>query len=278
MDYFTLAGILVTDALSAAAVGIVYAILARITGGPIIGGRLIAACAAAPLAIVIPWGKPFPAVGDAMSLFVTTGALWTWLYAAEDKPGRLNNALVLAAILAMLKPEALFLILAGVIVEGWRRRREIPVPQTFLAAGTIVFFAAVSTMAVHGGGVDALRELWNRIVKGFAWEANNWIFAGTGIRTSFRPAMTFGATFYYPLLVPLAALAYRCRREKWFVSVCGAAVVVFACTAGFVTEPSFRACPPMEATMLVLFSASAVFYMREEFPGFLEARGSAGGR
>jgi hypothetical protein len=266
MDYITPAGIVVTVALSAAAVVILYAILARIIGGPIIGGPIIAACAVAPLLIVIPWAKPFPAVADAMSLFVTAGALWTWLYAVENKPGRLQNALVLAAILAMLKPEALFLILAGLLVEGWRRRREVALPQTLLAAGAIVFFAAVSTMAVHGGSLDSLGELWNRIVKGFAWEANNWVFAGMGIRTSLRPAMTYGATFYYPLLVPFAALAYRCRREEWFTPVCGAAAIVFACTAGFVKEPVFRACPPLEATMLVLFSASAARYIGEEFP------------
>jgi hypothetical protein len=255
MDY----EIILTVLFAAAAVVLAFAVCARI-----LKARLAAVLVILPLAASIPWAKQFPALGDAVSLFAALGVLWLWLDVQSKDAARLRRPLVLLGVLVALRPEILFLALAAVLLEGWRRRRDVAVRRTLLAACGACAVALVSAVAVHFvySPVAALEGIRERLLNGAAWDGTTWTLAGTDVRNSIKPAATFGVTFYLPLLVPFLILSLPRRGDWWFAPLFAWGAVIFVLTMWQVQTPILRACPTLQAALLLPFGTAAIFALR----------------
>jgi len=265
---------IVTAAAAIAGVAALYGASVRI-----LKGRAASALVVLPIIFGIPWGKRFPATDDALSFFAAAAIIRVWLYAREEGAGKLKRALAGATAVILIKPEVLYLAAAAAIIEGWHWRRAVGLRWTVLAPAAVAAAGIVSvvvTRFVYSPGF-AIEGLEERLVLGTAWDGSNWIFSGTNIRNSLKPALTYGTTFYFALLAPFAALAYRYRKEWWFGPVFWWSGVMLALTLWKVREPVFRACPPMAAGLVVAFGVTGVRRLSEEFPALLRHLGCRGG-
>lgn len=253
-------GQIMTVALASGALALVWGACTRILRSFVLPVFVVA-----PLAAGIPWQKDFPAVGHAFTLFASVAILCAWLYAQKGGAKRLRAGFLVALACVVMKPDMLLLVLAGVLVEGWRRRETLPAGVTLKAAGLLVVAAAVAvkTYSIFFTGVPIVSPgpvlaLAGRLASGVAWNARQWIFLGSGSPRTSWLAATAGGYFYVPLLVPLAALAWRYRDEWWFVPTCAwsAAVVLLTLVGGGGALPA--GCPPMQAALIIPTSIAAL--------------------
>ncbi|MCD6405119.1 MAG: hypothetical protein J7M19_04795 [Planctomycetes bacterium] len=284
------AGRVITIALAAGALALLYAscLLIFLRRGP--DGRcpsqrqahrtawtfLVPVPVLPPLVIYIPWSKLFPAVGDAGTLFLSALLLFTWLglYARggadtpKDEKVLLGRALAVAVLCALIKPDMLLLPLAMVVVECLRRRRSIG-PRLLAKAAGLIVLAGVVRVAVWSLVIPSawfgLVELARRILGGLAWDSQGWILSGSGLRRVYEYGPSFGAYFYWPLLVPLIVLLYRYRREWWFVPVSAWSATIFILTIALVRKPYLAGCPALQAAMLLAFGVPALLAIGDEY-------------
>ncbi len=247
---------LATTALAACAVFVTAAICVRI-----LGNRLYAALMALSLALVIPWTKPFPAVGPAAALLLTLAFVYAWLYAAKGPARRLRRGLYFAALEVFLMPEIILLPLAAVAVEGLRRRRVLP-GLVILKAASLIILAALVRATLAGifltSPVGAAAGLLRRVAAGTAWDGYAWTVAGSAILRDYEMASALGRYFYWPLIPPIMALSWHCRLRWWFTPVFAWGAIVTLLTFALVDDTSLRACPPLAAALLVPFSLAAL--------------------
>ena len=253
--------VLLTTVFAIAGLAATYAVSIRI-----LRSHAAAVLVTLPLLLSIPWDKEFPAVGDALTLFSSTGILYFWL-SAEARPAKARRALIGAAAMVVLKPEALVVAVAGVLFQGWRHRKAFSARQVAAALAAVIAAAVLSALIRNPASPSVvLAGLVERIRNGVAWDGTNWVFAGTDIRASLRSATSYGATFYIPLVVVFAPLAYRYRREWWFGPVFVWTSCVLVLTAWAVEPLILRGCPTLVAALLVSFGAVGMLRLREEFP------------
>jgi hypothetical protein len=252
--------VIITISCGAAAIVALYLIAARM-----IGGCLMPALVVAPLAGMIPWAKPYPAIGDALTLFASTAILGIWLYTQGDGPKRLTRGAVAALVVIAVKPEMLPLALAAVIVEGWRRRALWKQETISLVAAAIAVASLAIIVLNPVPPALAVEGLGERILNGAAWTGENWTLRGAGIQTSMKSAMSFGATFYIPLLVPFAAMALKYRREWWFAPLVAWCAIVVALSIWPGRLPILRANPPMAAALFLACGVPGALRLRDEF-------------
>jgi len=253
---------ILTIVCAAASVALAYVIVSRI-----LRTYIASAFVVLPLALSLPWSKSFPAVADATSLLATVAVLGVWLHCASGRPHAIRNALIAAGAIIVVKQDILLLVLGAAAIEGWRRRREFRPAESVGTIAALAFLACMSMVFLSPyEPATTVEGLARRLMAGTSWDGTNWTFAGADIRASVKSASTYGATFYLPLLLPFAAMAWKCRREWWFVPTFGWCVLVFAFTVILAKWPTLRACPPLATTFLVTFGVSGVKLLREQLP------------
>jgi len=227
-----------------------------------------AALVALPLALTVPW-RYHAAVQFMAPFCIAASICWLIsLYFASPRHGPHASTVLTAAMTAALALAPQSLPLVALVIGCYLARptdvaRRVVVRACLVSAG-VAFGVRALLLLVFGAGVSSMLS----IESFFPSHPGVWSLAALSESSHSRfynaNVRLLNQDFCWALLVPLALLAYPCRRQWWFTPTFAGGMLLFVATYALGKSAAFQYSLPMQVGLLVPFGIVAAGALHRE--------------